>query len=312
MADPAASVQCPFCAEFIHPEAIKCKFCKTFLKGEAGLDPKTIETAEQGIAKLTEAAEEPPDLTGQPAKFRISTRIVSALLAANASWLGIVIAMGDGGSPVVVAPILLCIGFGIAWLILFFTDVGCPSPRGRATARAAVLCYLNAVKIRRWKAAFACLSPSARSNPEVEIPEIPEIGSEGGMTTFASPSGLAAYWKSLTHYVGSLGAYRRIARLRIEETSPAAPNVERLRVMISIEHYPQWIILTILLGVIFPIILYFVLRKKWETDFDCVVYKHRSQWWVLTGEIDSPLDRHVFPASEESSGTSAGASTILP
>lgn len=310
LTDPSALIPCPFCAELILPQAIKCRYCKTFLKGEEGLDPKAVEAAEQEISKLTAAADEPADLTGQPGKFRTWTWITTAVSAGSAAWLGWVIATDEGGSPAIIVPIVLCIAFGLAWMILFFTDVGCPSPRGRATPRAAFNAYLGAVKIRRWKAAHACLSPAARTGPPVEIPEIPEIGSDGGTTTFESTAGLAAYWRSMTHYSGSFGQFRRITRVGVAEVSSPAPNVIRLSVSISIERYPQWLILAILggvIGIVVILVLYYLLRKTWTAEFDCVVYKHRSQWWLLTGQIDSPLDRHVFPHD-----TPEGPSTVLP
>ncbi len=315
VADAAAEVPCPFCAEPIQPLAIKCKHCKTFLKGEAGLDPQAIDAAEREIEKLAAGADEPADRTGQPGKFRVMTWIVTALLAASVAWMAWSLKTSPDGDPIVVIPIIMVIAFGLAWMILFFTDLASASPKDRATAAAAVRAYFDAVKLRRWKAAFTCLSPIARSHSEVEIPEISEIASAGGEADFRTPAGLKTYWKSLTHYSGGFGAYRRIVGLGIGEPSPIAPNVERLNVSFSIESYPQWIILTIfggVIGIVILIVLYFALRKRWEADFDVVAIKHRSQWWLLTGELDSPLDRHVFLASEQAGGTGEGASTVLP
>jgi hypothetical protein len=49
----------------------------------------------------------------------------------------------------------------------------------------------------------------------------------------------------------------------------------------------------ILIAWIIALVLYLVLRKSHVLTFDMVLYKHKSQWWVLTGECESPIDRHL-------------------
>jgi hypothetical protein len=286
------TIPCPFCAEPISPKAVKCKHCRSFLEGgEQALDPAEFEPLKRGLMEQLAAAGEPADTRGQPGKFRTSTWVLTLLLAGSITLTALA---PRGSDAPLVFGVLGIIVFGLVWLFLFLNDLAFPSVKGRSTPLEGVQCFLKAVRYGRWKSAFACLSPMARRKSQVVIPQIPELDCQGGVSNFMSAGGVKQYWQSIARPTPGFGTFRRVSKLRIYGDDQGDERIRRYRVSLTIEYYPQWIILTVLIALLLTLILYLVLRKYHTLEFDVVVYRHKSQWWVLTGEYDLPLDGAAF------------------
>jgi hypothetical protein len=282
----------------IHHDAVKCKHCRTFLKGEPGMDPQEAERIQKEVARLTAAANEPARLEGQPRKIRIGTWIVTVLLAGS---VGLIVwgasSREDAG---VGFGVLLTIVFALWWLIAFINDLATPSIRGRRRPRSGAMAFLKRLQFNRLKEAWHCLAPPGREAASVSIPVVPELDSRGGTTSFRDASGFARYWKALIAPLG--GKAKRVTSLRVDPVFEEE-NLARFKVTVSIEHYPQWIWVTILAGVLVAVIIYMLIRKTHPMQMDVTLVKYRSQWWVLTGQVDSPFDRIDLTAQPGSSET---------
>lgn len=281
---------CPLCGELILLQAIKCKFCKTLLQDGPVVDAREIERIRKELGSLTVEADAPADTRSQPGKISVGTLILSLL--SIASVLTAVFGGMRNNEPLLVTGVVFSIVFGLFWLFVLGVDLSVPSSRGRQTGRKAVKCYLQAVRYRRWRTAWACLSPIARSRPEVAIPHFPGLNEPGRYSSFSTSGGLAAYWRYLIHTT-SMGTARRILRYTLEPRDSTDPNIQRFHVSMKVEYYPSWIWLLILVALLLAVLVYLIVRRTIHLDFDMVVYKHRSQWWILTGEAGSPIDREL-------------------
>jgi hypothetical protein len=294
------AIPSPFCAELILPQAVNSKHCKSFLTDEAaaasGVDPEEADRVRTQAAQPASAASEPAETAGEPPKVT-RTMVVGPLLAG---------AIGLGFWGLSAGPTwkegwgIFGIVLGIVLLIVWMAaDITVPACLGRADSRKGALCFLRSVQYGRWRTAFACLSPIAKESA-VEIPYIPEIQSPGGTTNFSTAGGLKRYWAGITR-PGGFGLNRRVASLRLDPVAVEG-EAHRFEAAMSIEYYPGWILVTFLISPLILLIQYLVLRKTHSLTFDMAVGKHKSQWWVVTGQIGSPFDRLVAPGGAAPNG----------
>jgi hypothetical protein len=104
--------------------------------------------------------------------------------------------------------------------------------------------------------------------------------------TRATKKNLKEYWRRIIAPHG--GVNRRLAKIKLTPLG-VANDVHRHRVELQIQHYPSWVVVGILGGILPLLILVLVTRKTFKTSFDVTTVKHKSQWWVLDGEFRAPL-----------------------
>jgi len=273
---------CPKCHQFIHPAAQLCPHCRASVHEETGLEPGELERVQHALAEIASRAGDPPDVTTQPAKIGLATRIFTVLFAV----LVVASIVSTGESKVIL--IVLTALVGILSIVTWIRDLGMPSVRKRTTGRDAIRCYMAAIRRGRWHHAFACLSPIARTR-EATTPAIAELQTKWSKVRFDQPAGVKKFWTALVRPSGWL--VRTISSVRIEPAGPATPDLERYRVTLKVDYYSQWIVLTVLVNIILCLVLYLVMRKTRELTFPLVVVKDRSQWWLVTGEPYAAIDR---------------------
>jgi hypothetical protein len=275
-------IPCPKCSTFIHPLAQLCPHCQAQVASETGLQPGELEGVQAALATLTSQANEPADTAAQPAKFGLATQIWGAI------FVGLVTLALLSSRDAAVAWAIFATLIGVIALILFFADLAAPSVRKRRTGPEAIRCYFTAVRRGRWKSAFACLSPIARGRTAT-VPAIPELQSHYNIVPFEQPPNLKTYWAPLARSSG--GMIRRISNIKIGPALSLTPDVDVHSVTLKFEFYSQWVVLTVLLNVILFLIVYAVTRRTREITFPVAVVKNHSQWWLVTGEAFSPIDR---------------------
>jgi hypothetical protein len=232
---------------------------------------------------LAAAADAPADTTGQPRKVRAGTWTMGALCT-------VLVAMIPVSDLAAVLGVLFGGACFVSWLFMFSADMRIPGARGRDRSEDVIKCYFRAVQAGRWKVAFACLSPMARER-KVEAPFIPALRTSPIVLAHTSPGMLEEYWRSIAHAGAhaSKGLTRRITRIDMAPLHTQG-TIHCYRVGLSIEYYPAWIGPSILLGVLPLLVLWLALRKSYPLTFTVVAYKHRSQWWLLSGELP-PMPR---------------------
>lgn len=249
---------------------------------QRGLGPGEVDHANHAIQSLIAGAEQPADTTGQPTRFRTTTVVFTVLVLMCLA----VIPLGEDGR---MMGILLGILFGFFWLVFFLNDLLFPGPRRRRNSKSALKCYFKGVQQARWKAAFACLAPFAR-NKNIVTPAVAALDAISIPAQMSSHAGVKAYWKSLIR--NSHGKTRRLQSYRLTYIG-GDHRVHCYRVEMKIDSYPTLIVLGVLVGVLPLLLLYLLTRKPVKRTFDVVVVKHRSQWWLVSGEFESPLDAQL-------------------
>jgi len=212
---------------------------------------------EDELRPLTDAADEPPNRRGQPTSFRRKTLVLLLVMCGL-----LPLAPLHPAAPVLVG-VAVFILFTM-FLIQLVQDSIAPSPRGRTSAAAAVRCYYTAVRNHHWRAAFACLSPMARERP-VRVPAIAHLKTEPAEHVRSTPKALRAYWRTIA--CRSLRMFRRLAKLEVVATGDEG-NVRRVRVSLHVQYG--------MFGV-----------DRYRQDFEAIAYRHRSQWWIYSGEFRS-------------------------
>jgi hypothetical protein len=266
---------CPSCLTFISPMAHVCPTCKVQALGNTGVSPEELAQAKKAIAELTAAASAPPDLTGQPGRFRIASHVAAAMFVAS-----IVIAAA-GANGIRALGVVLAIIPGVSAIVMYIGDLAFPAVRERASGLQAVQCYFKAVKSKRWSAAFSCLSSIARARTP-RVPPMPELRCASMPVPFATAGGVKRYWSSFAQ--SNLGMNRWIKSMRFRPIA-TTPDVETYAVDLQIGYIKD-----------------LVDRKTRSMSFPVTVIKHRSQWWLLTGEIYPRLDRALLAPAAAASG----------
>jgi hypothetical protein len=279
---------CPRCREFIHPSAQVCPRCAQPCVGVSGASPEELARVEAALDALASQADVPATVAGQPGRFRVITWILIALAVPLCAAFRV--------EPVLITLMPLGVVAFVVGLILFFADVDQPSPRGRRTEWDAARCYLRAAARGRFRIAHACLAHTARRR-EVEPPRVPELEVDAAPAAFATPHGLRAYWRAFTAPARGFGLYRRVAQLHILQVDAVRPNVAVAWADLTVEYYPSVALLGLLLGLIPGLVLIMVLRDTRALRFPLALVKHRSQWWVVTGEAYGQIDAAVLTHS---------------
>jgi hypothetical protein len=248
--------------------------------------PGYLQDLDGPMEALASTADAPAETRGQPGRLRASTWFVIALTV-------LCLAMIPAGDALAGLGIVFGIIFFIIALAMFSNDMRIPGARGRTRPEDALKCYFRAVQGRRWKVAMACLSPMARER-KVQVPLIPELQTSPVMLMRISPEQLKEYWRTIAHAGNSLTRWiKRIDTIPISTEG----NIHVYRVTLSIEYYPTLILLGILGGLLPLLILWLALRKTYVLTCNVVVYKHKSQWWLLSGELPPALPRAYVHAN---------------
>ncbi len=228
---------------------------------------------------LTAEAEAPAELDDQPGTFRMAVK-VSLVICVLGVAAGIA---GEEG--VAIMGVITAIGAGLVVLIGGISDLLTPRARDRRTSLKGVQTYFKSIQKGRFDIAVAALAPIARRRT-VLVPDISELKSVRKAHTRNSKKELREYWKTLVRPHGSMN--RRLAHLKLTPLDTEG-NMHRYRVEMRVDYYPTWILIGILAGLLPVIILIAILTKKYRTTFDVTVFKHKSQWWVLDGEMRAPI-----------------------
>jgi hypothetical protein len=272
-------IPCPLCAKMIKAAAKKCPHCKAFLEG---FMPEDKEAFDERVRKLISEADDPPETCGQPGKMRPVTLVFAILTAA----CFVPLFFEEQGF--IIFGIIMGVALGLASITMVITDLVVPSPKGRGTAQEAAACFLKSIRFGHWAKGHSCLSPIALEKHKALSPDIAEINAVGFYNDLGSRRGFKRYWAAFTRALGT--TVRRITGVRWT-IEPMGDRLARVRTHMSIEHYNSLILLTILAGVLIVVIVYLCVRKTHLYTFDLLLVKHKSQWWVLTGEPNSMIDR---------------------
>lgn len=240
---------------------------------------------------LTAAANLPADTTGQPGRFRTATLVWACLTAACVALAF----TGDTGLILGAVFGFMCLVCTLAFVSL---DLAVPAARDRNTSTKAVLSYFRGIAKGRWDTAFAALSPMARER-DVTVPSIDELQTVPTHGPLATKKHLKTYWRTIIKPSGARS--RRLSKTKVVQVA-SDDNVHRHRVDLHIEHYPSWIAITVLLGVIPAVLMILAVRKTYKTSFEVITFKYKSQWWLLTGEFASvaegnPPDAKPLPVA---------------
>ncbi|MDB4958715.1 MAG: hypothetical protein JWO36_6284 [Myxococcales bacterium] len=276
---------CPSCSSLVSPQAELCPICQTQIHATTGIPPEELEQVRRAVNDLTAAAGEPADLTVQAKKFRTASHVWGLIFVA--CTVGAV-ASNHNLMPLT---ILLASIAGIVAMFLYINDLTAPSVRGRRAGLQALACYFKGVRYRRWGAAHGSLSSIARAR-NVTVPSIPEMRCVAAPLPFATEKDVKKYWSSIIH-PGS-GMYRRITALRFRHVPTTDPNLETYVVDMEIQYYPTWINWFVLAGVIVAVICMLILQRTQRMSFPVTLIKHRSQWWMLSGEAYPRIDRALM------------------
>jgi hypothetical protein len=223
-----------------------------------------LDRVEEVLAIATADADAPADRAGQPGRLGRGSIVFLILSILCVAFL----ATGESWA-------VMGIAFGLLifpiFIVVAIRDLLAPNPRGRATSEQAVACYLKSVRRERYKAAWACLSEQARNN-DVPLPTKPNEPVSPQTTTLRDSTSVKTYWRSLCGKPGSFDtSRRRIAALKIGPAQGSGP-VRRHVVGFRVAFF--------------------------DFEFPLVTFKHRSQWWLLTGEFASEIDRDL-PISDD-------------
>jgi len=229
----------------------------------------TDDRREQNVQALVRQASAPPDLSSQPGRVGLRTKITAAVttLLGGAAVVGVV--------PELLG--VLAVMTGIGALIALARDLSIPSPRGRRTPRQAATCFAKALRRGQFRKAYACCHPETLSE-RVNVPEIERLRIEGEEMSWQRFQVFEKFWKAILRGKGS--TIRHCARVVIDE-----PTVEGhrafTRVTFKMTRYSTWVYLGMFGGILPTVVLYLLNRKSGDVEARIELFHHRSQWWVL-------------------------------
>lgn len=271
---------CPGCGAVCPGRASICYKCKQPFPARSeprALAPGEVEETVAQIRAEAPEASAAPDLASQPGRFGVLTKVLAVLVVGSAALGFIELAVG----------IFFGAFFGLLLLIAVVLDLRAPGARGRSTVEQAIRCYFHGVRRGRWKVAHACLSPQARKR-HVRVPSIESLKTKPQDVVLATPADVKRYWLTIARPSGSLT--RRIAAIKVTPVVDSG-EVQRHRVTLTIQHYPSWIALTVLLGLLPALVLIAVYTTSKTHVFEVATYRFRSQWVLVSGEYESPVDK---------------------
>jgi hypothetical protein len=251
-----------------------------------------LEAENQKLAavatELTADADRPAELEGQPGRFRMATKVwfVLTLLSIGA------IVVGSEG--ILVLGVIMVIVGSICLLTFGINDLLVPLSRDRSTSDKAIRAYFRGMQRGRWDTTFATLAPVAREHT-VMVPEIRELKTVRKARTRSTKKDLKAYWRSFIHPHGGLN--RRLEKVRITPIDTEG-LMHRHRIEMRVTYYPSWVVIGILAGLLPMLIIILIVRKTHTATFDVSTFKHKSQWWVLDGELKAPLQGAPYGAGQ--------------
>jgi len=226
--------------------------------------------------ELVAQAAEPVDLVDQPGKIRTSTKIFGGILAASIATL---VASSGAAAGFAVAGLIVA---GLGSLVSLSNDLAVPSVRRRREAREAAQCYAQALRRRHWKKAYACIQPQTRP-ASITLPKLLNLGVMPDQASFSTAKGFKKYWKAIVSSKG--GTIRSTRKVWISEPEVHG-DLATAQMIMYVEKYPTWIVLTCLLWMLPALILYVVVRKTIVIESEVRLFRHKSQWWVLPGEVE--------------------------
>lgn len=249
-------------------EVLKCPACNEFRRPPTAPLPSRIK------AQLEEHLRSTEPLT-QTVPFRLSARTIIVLAVAALA----------GAGAVWVRPLAALAGpAGLAGLVLLLLDLSVPVRR--RTPEDASRQLLGGIRAKLYDRAYLALSPMARGGVRAAVPDVPELDVHPIECTFDTPEGFRKYWCTLA---GSNLDLVRWLRFRVHETRRISERLAVVRIEVIIRGVPLWVvILAPLFFVSIP--LFFFTRKTATFLIDKIVYEHSGAWWVLSGELSSPMD----------------------
>jgi hypothetical protein len=288
MVTPIVPTPCPACGSLIHPGAVYCPVCRADTTVELGVSPDELAAARRALVDMARSAHEPPDPVPKGTPISPFAWVGLAVLA-----IGIAVAALVQAGWALPVGVLLFLAGAVLAVVMFASPSPFPRLVERRTAEDAIECYYRGVREKKWREAFGALSlhGMSRAPPPPRMRDLHVVGGPTGFQTF---EGWRTYWRRIN--VSTLALSRRTG-FTFERERDLGPTGAIFRVTMYVEEYPQWILLLAPLGLIVPIALYYALKKDTTVSFTAIVAKHRSRWWVLTGEVLSPLDRAIAVTS---------------
>jgi hypothetical protein len=143
---------------------------------------------------------------------------------------------------------------------------------------------LHCLAQKRWTYAWHLLLPGRRDE-ERRRPPIPDLGTDAGVADFATPDGLARYWRPLLH--ASL-VRSRVTTVHHVEVEEDAPGRAVARAVLRVTTHSPWLflllgILCILcsgIGLAVAALLYFVLRTRRNLVVETRLVRVGGRWFA--------------------------------
>jgi len=293
---PQPTKQCPYCGETVLAVATKCKHCQEEIPegGDVESIRRRLAAKEEKLAKQLASGGLPeiPYLVG--GKFRVRT-----MVAAGIALVGLVMVIigvsdyhleeliGLGIMPMIIS--------GVCFLVALINDCTVPSSSARKTPVKGLKAFLGAIRVGRYKYAYACLLDGDKDDLTRTRRPIHEVKVERGEFNFKSLEGFKRYWKGLA---GASGAYMRRVSLSGFSEEQVNGDCAVVSASVKIESYP-WPLLIGLPFALVPVAIVIMLVTKRETvGVSKLLRKVNGQWCVVNGELDSLEDRAIDVAAE--------------
>jgi hypothetical protein len=288
MAGELPVAPCPKCGALVPMAAEFCIECRVSLRDTPIVPAEELAVIDRELAAFAIEAGAAPEADESP-RFRVGTYVSVGLT------IGL-IALGAISKHE--AAIIVGVGFGMvcAIIALFFVigDLVFLSVRARGTGYDGARCFVRALKLGRWRNAFACLSPVAKRTAMRTA--LPELHCTDLHVVLDSPDELRRYWSPIVRSSG--GRSRRITSWRLVPIS-RQPAVERYMLQMRVQTYPSWIIALIvlgLIGLIAIVVLQMTMTRSHSFAYPVMVVKHRSRWWMVSGGVYPTVDRALVQA----------------
>lgn len=229
-------------------------------------------------------------LTTMP--LRIRTLVAFVLAAACActiafgsqfiprhSVTGVTLVAGFAG----LFPLVLFLAW--AWQDLLF-------PRRYDTPARALKAFIKAVAQRRKHVLHGLLATTAYDTTAA-FPQLPGLDMpQARPVSLATPDGVSAYWRSVAGF--SNFGLCRISELGRPVVVVEDGDIAFAEVQFTVEVYPAWALLTVLIGLpIGAVMMILVTKKQRLAVAKAMVRNELGQWRLLSGEVNSMDDEFV-------------------